>query len=1026
MKIFYLLVLFFDFLLDKDNKMENGTERKHAKNRDRELSLMEKQYLLACERGDVATVREFLSLAGSSSDPASDFDPSCVDPLGRTSLRIAIENENIEMIEVLLEANVETGDCLLYAINEENVEAVEIIVNHLEKLDKFNIETQGVEINEYSAFSPDINPLILAAHRDNYEIIKLFLDRGASIPHPHDVHCSCKDCVEANNEDSLQLTQSRINAYRALTSPSLICLSARDPILYSFELSWELRRLSTIEHQFKLDYLELSQKCQKFAADLLDQTRSSNELATILNYDSSDRWPVQRNIGKRMELSRLKLAIQFRQKKFVAHPNCQQLLASIWYEGLPGYRRRHIIFKLLLILSVSIGFPILSVTYLLAPKSSIGQFVRKPFIKFLCHGASYCTFICIVYCIIILGINFSCLGFVCLCLVLLILASQRINYDLLSAWSTQTGSVKDESGEDPDRKEKRGPAPSVIECAIVAWVVGLIWVEIKQLWDVGLTDYVKNMWNILDFITNSLYISTITLRIIAYIGVENELKNPETAHLGRLLPRRYWNAWDPTLISECVFATANILSSLKMVHLFTVNPHLGPLQISLGRMVIDIIKFFFVYSLVLFAFACGLNQLFWYYASMRRNECDQSDEILLSQEMREDYKTSCNPKFSSFSEYALFLFVSLETLFWSIFGMIDLENFRLKENHAVTEWTGKTMFGTYGVISIIVLLNMLIAMMSNSYQYISNQADTEWKFARSRLWIEYFEESATLPPPFNIIPSPKAIYYVFQWLKELCCRQYSLKKYRSAKKSMRFVMRNLVKRYISQVQHNKQKAETVTEEDINELKQDISSFRYELLSILGQAGFNTGQANSSRRSVLNKRRNAMAERRLLKGFSVDLSNVRRKTAANLSSKRLRDRSETEVFSTEKRQERNEIRAKLKRISQLPIYFTRKITVGKSESQERCLIGTLNANSDRKSSVPLQSNVTVADETAVQNSWKFLSANAEQYSKKYPKAKQLQDEAYQSSMAEQSEPLLPTGKKNKLLHDDLNKFEDTML
>mgnify|MGYP001328212473 CR=1 FL=1 len=35
------------------------------------------------------------------------------------------------------------------------------------------------------------------------------------------------------------------------------------------------------------------------------------------------------------------------------------------------------------------------------------------------------------------------------------------------------------------------------------------------------------------------------------------------------------------------------------------------------------------------------------------------------------------------------------------------------------------------------------------------KADTEWKFARSKLWISYFEEGGTLPPPFNIIPTPK-------------------------------------------------------------------------------------------------------------------------------------------------------------------------------------------------------------------------------------------------------------------------------
>lgn len=48
---------------------------------------------------------------------------------------------------------------------------------------------------------------------------------------------------------------------------------------------------------------------------------------------------------------------------------------------------------------------------------------------------------------------------------------------------------------------------------------GLIWVEIKQLWDCGLHDYCYNLWNILDFITNSLYLSTLALRAVAYYQV---------------------------------------------------------------------------------------------------------------------------------------------------------------------------------------------------------------------------------------------------------------------------------------------------------------------------------------------------------------------------------------------------------------------------------------------------------------------------------------------------------------------------
>lgn len=36
----------------------------------------------------------------------------------------------------------------------------------------------------------------------------------------------------------------------------------------------------------------------------------------------------------------------------MAHPNVQQLLASIWYEGLPGFRRKNIALQALEIVRI--------------------------------------------------------------------------------------------------------------------------------------------------------------------------------------------------------------------------------------------------------------------------------------------------------------------------------------------------------------------------------------------------------------------------------------------------------------------------------------------------------------------------------------------------------------------------------------------------------------------------------------------------------------------------------------------------
>lgn len=55
------------------------------------------------------------------------------------------------------------------------------------------------------------------------------------------------------------------------------------------------------------------------------------------------------------------------------------------------------------------------------------------------------------------------------------------------------------------------------------------------------------------------------------------------------------------------------------------------------------------------------------------------------------------------------------------------------------------------------------------------------------------------------------------------------------------IMRNLVRRYVT-VEQRKADNQGVTEDDVNEIKQDISSFRYELIEILKNSGMNTSSA----------------------------------------------------------------------------------------------------------------------------------------------------------------------------------------
>ena len=69
------------------------------------------------------------------------------------------------------------------------------------------------------------------------------------------------------------------------------------------------------------------------------------------------------------------------------------------------------------------------------------------------------------------------------------------------------------------------------------------------------------------------------------------------------------------------------------------------------------------------------------------------------------------------------LFETLQSLFWGVFGLISLNDFELTGVKDFTRFWALLMFGVYSCCNMIVLLNMLIAMMSNSYQAISLKSD---------------------------------------------------------------------------------------------------------------------------------------------------------------------------------------------------------------------------------------------------------------------------------------------------------------
>ena len=182
--------------------------------------------------------------------------------------------------------------------------------------------------------------------------------------------CPCTDCADSSAHDSLRQAQVRLSAYKGLSSEVYIALTYPDPILRAFELSHELRTLAKVEHYFREDYEKLANQLSIFVTRLLDNVRGHEELEIVLNKTGRS------NEEKYKNLARFDLAIQYQEKAFVSHSNCQQKLMEKWYENLSVIKNARLIKRVMFYLAFIICLPFLLLAYYFVPNSRIGSLVR--------------------------------------------------------------------------------------------------------------------------------------------------------------------------------------------------------------------------------------------------------------------------------------------------------------------------------------------------------------------------------------------------------------------------------------------------------------------------------------------------------------------------------------------------------------------------------------------------------------------------------------------------------------------------
>ncbi|XP_063968080.1 serine/threonine-protein phosphatase 6 regulatory ankyrin repeat subunit B-like isoform X1 [Lytechinus pictus] len=192
----------------------------------------------------------------------------------------------------------------------------------------------------------------------------------------------------------------------------------------------------------------------------------------------------------------------------------------------------------------------------------------------------------------------------------------------------------------------------------------------------------------------------------------------------------------------CVlFCFAHILEFLSFHHLF------GPWAIIIRDLIKDLVRFMVILLIFLVGFMLHLAAVYQPVYPKATNST-AADNII---------QTPAD---------------TFAILFFSLFGLVEPEALPAITRHPTFTLTLiKIVFGTYLIVTLIVLINLLIAMMSDTYQRIQAQSDKEWKYGRAQLIRKMNKTSAT-PSPLNLFT--KLYWYIkaaFKHKGKICSAQ---------------------------------------------------------------------------------------------------------------------------------------------------------------------------------------------------------------------------------------------------------------
>ncbi len=475
-----------------------------------------------------------------------------------------------------------------------------------------------------------------------------------------------------------------------------------DPILRCFETSQAAMGFAKKVPECREEYLAMASDANELAVDLLSECVDTVEVDLLLREHTGAEKFFRGVSGRKMTYPRLQMAIQNNHKAFVGHMFCQQVLRDQWHGKVP-WQGRSTTFRAVYCLVEAFTLPGWILQYLtrsfiadLGMKRSPNRSfwtgrcnLDEPLNRFIAHTAMYVIFLSLVMLSIFSPVVDS--------------TELRNNFhwyhDVLVTFTLSmaltTGYATASSRSDPSTVQ---------------------------------------FWRFYDLLMHTVLSAAFFIRLLMgkLHSCVHEICEDDVVQ--ERIP------YD--MYSNCLFSVAAVLAGTRLLYWFQLHDRVGPIVISLSRVVMDVVTFLVVFVVLGFAFTLALVPL-----KATNSRCD--NYTLNAKEETDDGNFDvCWSQWDNKIFWTIFKNM-LELFFWSVLSPEKPED--IFDTSSADGIFAIVIFAGFCFITVIVMLNLLIAVMNTTISKVEHQRYLYWKFVRTCIWVEYFDDDKALPDPFALI-----------------------------------------------------------------------------------------------------------------------------------------------------------------------------------------------------------------------------------------------------------------------------------